>query len=347
MTRGSRSWLNPWTLAPLGVALALSSVGARATAAAPGFSGGARSTDGWSRLWITREQQAQRLLDAGEPGAAAKLFEDPRRRAFAELRAGDYAQAAKLLEPFHDPRSQYNRGNALARAGKLAAALRAYDAALRAAPDDRDARHNRDLVARALEEKAAQSSAGRGSRGKPGSGAGEAGRGSRGASSQGAQSKAAGSQGERSQGAGSQGANGQDASGGRPGSSTAAQAGGAQSEPGSAQQQAEQARQDAELASRLARAAARPGSQARTGGTGRARDSGSSGADIAARSAARGAAEDEAGPPVSEQTLALEQWLRRIPDDPGGLLRRKFLIEHLERQQRAQSQDEVPAGGGP
>jgi len=35
----------------------------------------------------------------------------------------------------------------------------------------------------------------------------------------------------------------------------------------------------------------------------------------------------------TEQQLALEQWFRQIPDDPGGLLRRKFLIEHLQKQQ--------------
>lgn len=32
-----------------------------------------------------------------------------------------------------------------------------------------------------------------------------------------------------------------------------------------------------------------------------------------------------------EQKQALEQWLRRIPDDPGGLLRRKFLLEYQRR----------------
>jgi Ca-activated chloride channel family protein len=25
-----------------------------------------------------------------------------------------------------------------------------------------------------------------------------------------------------------------------------------------------------------------------------------------------------------------EQWLRRIPDDPGGLLRRKFLLQYSQ-----------------
>ncbi len=32
-----------------------------------------------------------------------------------------------------------------------------------------------------------------------------------------------------------------------------------------------------------------------------------------------------------EDEQAMEQWLRRIPDDPGGLLRRKFQLEHQRR----------------
>lgn len=33
-----------------------------------------------------------------------------------------------------------------------------------------------------------------------------------------------------------------------------------------------------------------------------------------------------------EQQQALEQWLRRVPDDPGGLLRRKFLYQYRQRE---------------
>lgn len=36
-----------------------------------------------------------------------------------------------------------------------------------------------------------------------------------------------------------------------------------------------------------------------------------------------------------EDEQAMEQWLRRIPDDPGGLLRRKFRNEHQRRGARA------------
>ncbi|MDP1559109.1 MAG: VWA domain-containing protein [Nitrosomonas sp.] len=35
----------------------------------------------------------------------------------------------------------------------------------------------------------------------------------------------------------------------------------------------------------------------------------------------------------SEEAIALEQWLRQIPEDPSGLLRRKFMLEHLQRKQ--------------
>ncbi|MGB5338698.1 MAG: hypothetical protein WBO06_06350, partial [Gammaproteobacteria bacterium] len=41
---------------------------------------------------------------------------------------------------------------------------------------------------------------------------------------------------------------------------------------------------------------------------------------------------------TSEEQLAAQQWLRRIPDDPGGLLRRKFLYQYRLRGQQ-------PAGG--
>ncbi len=37
---------------------------------------------------------------------------------------------------------------------------------------------------------------------------------------------------------------------------------------------------------------------------------------------------------LSEEDIALEQWLRQIPEDPSGLLRRKFMLEHMQRRQR-------------
>lgn len=43
------------------------------------------------------------------------------------------------------------------------------------------------------------------------------------------------------------------------------------------------------------------------------------------------ASEQEADPLDEEEKQALQQWLRRVPDDPGGLLRRKFQQQYEQR----------------
>ena len=45
-------------------------------------------------------------------------------------------------------------------------------------------------------------------------------------------------------------------------------------------------------------------------------------------------AEEDASPLEDEERQALEQWLRRVPDDPGGLLRRKFEMQYSDRLKR-------------
>ena len=47
-------------------------------------------------------------------------------------------------------------------------------------------------------------------------------------------------------------------------------------------------------------------------------------------------AEAEAMRRAQEQEQAMEQWLRRIPNDPGGLLRRKFRYQY---QRQGKDQD--------
>jgi len=42
----------------------------------------------------------------------------------------------------------------------------------------------------------------------------------------------------------------------------------------------------------------------------------------------------------AEERQAMEQWLRRIPDDPGGLLRRKFLLQYQRRGAQPPSGEE-------
>lgn len=46
----------------------------------------------------------------------------------------------------------------------------------------------------------------------------------------------------------------------------------------------------------------------------------------------------ESGDPEKDQ--AIEQWLRRVPDDPSGLLREKFRYESRRRQQQGEVKED-------
>jgi Ca-activated chloride channel family protein len=105
-----------------------------------------------ANLWQTPDQQGAAAFADRNYAAAAQKFEDNRWRAASLYRGGDYATAARTLADSAMVDDAYNRGNALAKAGDLEGALGAYDKALKLRPGDADARFNRDLVAKLLEQ---------------------------------------------------------------------------------------------------------------------------------------------------------------------------------------------------
>lgn len=286
----------------------------------------------WSDLWRNADQRGAALLQHGDAAAAAKAYADPRGKSYAEFKAGDYAAAAQHLAGLDDGEANYNRGNALAYAGKLQEALYAYDAALKRDPGNRDARHNRDLVAQALKQQQQQQDPKQNGKQhgkqeqKQGQGQGQNGqqqdKNSR--QNQNAQQNAnpAGSRGS-SQGNGGKGQSNDAKSSAAPPSDAANPAAGANApKPSAAGQTPQQA------SGQTPDSAPKPGSAAPAGTDGGA-----------GMNAAGDESKDKPAPaqtPQSETQIARDQWLRGIPDDPGGLLRRKFLIEHMIRQQGAQ-----------
>ena len=232
------------------------------------------------------------------------------------MKAGNYQQAAHDLAKSDNSDDLYNRGNALARAGRLRDAVKAYDAALRRNPDNRDAKHNRDLVEKALQEQQKQA--------KPTAG----------------NDSSAGKNGNRKK---------SDA-----GNNTQKQSGAAQNQPGKKQQDKtgqSKTAQDTHGNDKTGQVHkpgqqgqqpvhAKPAGQANTNSQ-PADDAAQARRDAAAalnRLPATGHQDKTARAeyPANEQQLSQQQWLRQIPDDPGGLLRRKFMIEHMIRQQEGQ-----------
>ncbi len=204
----------------------------------------------WEDLWQRRDQQAQQALDDERPGDAATLARDPAIAGEAWYRHGDYARAANSWTDGDGPDAHYNRGNALALAGELDAAIAAYDEALARNPDMEDALYNRALVEQLKQQQEQQESEGEGEQpeGEP------------------QESDQEGEQGEQ--------------------------------QPQDGEQEGEGEPQE---------------QQEGEGQQGEPRE------------------EELAQAWSEEDAQAMEQWLRRIPDDPGGLLRRKFRNEHQRR----------------
>jgi Ca-activated chloride channel family protein len=302
--------------------------------------------------WLRDEQRGEQLIES-DPAAALPLLEDPSWRGAAHYRAGDHEAALESWQGIEGADAAYNRGNALARLGRYQEAVAAYLSALEQQPDMADAAANLALVESLIEpppeqqdseqqQEQADSDADSEPGGQqeqnhqPGGGeqkqeptaeeSGQAGQNEQNSSGQpqnrddGQQDGAAGEEQAESTPSGEEGGERRDrqqASNEEGGEDSAL--------PQSAVDHEESSQADAE-ALREALASQREKSEEGAG------------------QPAEGS--EEATAPVSIETSesqrATEQWLRRIPDDPAGLLRQKFLLEHRLRRQRG----EITENGG-
>jgi len=106
-------------------------------------------------LWLNSDQQAAKQLQQGDAKKALELAKSNQWKATAAFKNKDYEQAQEL---FNDGSSDglYNQGNALAAAGKLEQALKSYEESLKIRPDDEDTLFNKKQVEEALKKQQEQ-----------------------------------------------------------------------------------------------------------------------------------------------------------------------------------------------
>jgi Ca-activated chloride channel family protein len=126
------------------------------TAAASEITASSSNQSVWKDLWQTRDQQGETAFKAKNFAGAAASFEKKDWKSAALYRAGDYAKAAQSYASVNGQDQVYNLGNALAKSGNLEGALKAYDDYLNRHPDSEDAKFNRDLIAKLLEQQKQQ-----------------------------------------------------------------------------------------------------------------------------------------------------------------------------------------------
>ncbi|MEZ5450937.1 MAG: tetratricopeptide repeat protein [Thiolinea sp.] len=105
----------------------------------------------WEDLWLNADQQGQRACRRVIRQQPVNCSAIRTGRRLPLIRAGDYARAESLYAQATLD-GLYNYGNALARQGKLAEAIAAYDQVLAQNPEHEDARYNRDLLKQQQEQ---------------------------------------------------------------------------------------------------------------------------------------------------------------------------------------------------
>jgi Ca-activated chloride channel family protein len=100
----------------------------------------------WIDLWLTPDQQGQRLMDRGEYRQAAGKFTSPEKIGAALFLAGEFDSAASVFGRSTSAESSYNRGNALIMLGQYDAAIEAYQTALNRRPGWPEAEQNMEIA---------------------------------------------------------------------------------------------------------------------------------------------------------------------------------------------------------
>jgi Ca-activated chloride channel family protein len=263
----------------------------------------------WQSLWQNDDQRASRLFERGEHAEAAEMFERPEWRASSKYRSGDYAAALQTWQRLEGEDALYNRANALAQLGRYEEALSAYATLLRDNPEHQDALYNKRAIEAFLEQQQQQQGGQQDDQQQDASQDHQQQQGEQG------DQRPQDQEGKHQQGE----RQGQDGD-----QQQAEQQQQNDSQDSQAQQQAEQQRQPGQDDSQNPdqQDSAQPGSQQARADE---QDSSDQGQDEESEAEELARLDQQ----MSEQ--AAQQWLRKIQDDPGGLLREKFLYQHRKR----------------
>lgn len=248
----------------------------------------------WEGLWHNSEQRAQRRLAQGQT-EAAEQFSHPQRRGAALHQQGQHERAAEAFAQAEGAEAAYNRGTALTHSGDYEQALTAFEQALNLRPDFPEAEHNRAIAEQLLEQQQQEQQE------QDQDGDGENGDQQQDGEqdTQGDSESPEDQQGDRDNGQDQDGDSGPEDSEGHEDSSP--------TDPGQSPYQEaldEYEREQAEM---------------------------EAGEQTAEQPHTLEELSQEEIERLEEEQL-LEQMLRRVPDDPSGLLRNKFRHEHQQRQ---------------
>jgi Ca-activated chloride channel family protein len=261
----------------------------------------------WRDFWQTKDQQAQEAYNKQQFDQSAELFENADWKAAASYKAGHFDKTLETLKSSQAASASYNRGNALAQSGQLQEAIKSYEQALAANPGDTDAKYNKELVENELKKQQQQKQQSDKQNSK------DQQKNDQQSPDKDKDGQSKDQQKEKSESSEEQSKSEQN-------DENQAQSSEKSTEQQQQEQQAEEKKQEAAKQTQ-------PAEQQKTN-----KDNKPAQQQV---EPAKTQAEPE---PSDEMKQANEQWLNRIPDDPAGLLKRKFRYQYGKRQHPSNSE---------
>ena len=277
----------------------------------------------WDDLWLRADQQAAKTLEKGDAKAAADQFKNAQWRGAANYQSGNFEQAAKNFSSGDSAESFFNQGNALAKAGKLDDAIAAYQQALEKDPSFEDAQFNKSLVEEIKQQQEEEQQQQSGDQNSDQQESGEQNK-SESQSEQPSdqQSGQESAQESEQQDSNQQSENESEQNDSQQSDQNSDNQNTKQNSPDEIEQQSAAEEQEQNKETQQATQSDNESEQERD---------------------QRQQLEQASTDPLEQQKQqAMEQWLRKIPDDPSGLLRRKFNYEYRARQQRGETPEDQP-----
>ncbi len=289
----------------------------------------------WQGLWQTQDQQAQQLLKQNQTEEAADTFKDPEWKAIANYKTGNFDEAITHFQEGSSAQDKFNLGNALTQKGEYDPAIHAYKEALTLQPEFAEAQENLRIAEqlKSLSEQNQQNQDGQQQQD------GEKQQGDESQESSQSQEQSQGEQGENSE----QKNSAENQEGGEA-SDQKQQI----SEEESQSQDKQDAldkhyNQDGSDEEQDNKQALSPEEEKKDGEEGENEEQEKStlvkpedqNQDENDTDGEGTMMQRQMSPEEMEQQQSLEQWLRKVPDDPSGLLREKFRYEYNKRRRES------------
>lgn len=270
---------------------------------------------GWDDLWLRSDQQAQKSFQQGDVKDASEKFTRPDWQGTAHYKSENFEVAAEKFSQNDTAQNHYNRGNALAKSGELEAAVEAYEQSLALDTTNENATFNRDLVKDVLKQQQEQQNQGQ-------------------QQDQENKDKKKGDQNDQESDSSenpSSGSN-QESEEENQDQENSQQSDSNSEDEKSAQELADREQQAKKLSDEEIQERKEAEQQRKESGE----ESDQQGDEETQQMLAEMSEES------AEDQQSLEQWLRQVPDDPSGLLRRKFDYQHRELRRNYRRGDWIP-----